>query len=108
MPLRFTRRILDHLAHPGYRPSPVGDVQRDLRVDAEDQPLFAEAIERLESEGRVELDPQGVVRLPSWGDEAVGGFGGIRSRPNRPHPTRHWRTWPQAPNQTSPTSGAWP
>ncbi len=74
MPLRFTRRILDHLAHPGYRPSPVGDVQRDLRVDAEDQPLFAEAIERLESEGRVELDPQGVVRLPSWGDEAVGGF----------------------------------
>ena len=50
MPIRFTRRILDHLAHRGYRPSAVGETARELRVDADDRAVFDEAIERLESE----------------------------------------------------------
>ncbi len=74
MPLRFTRRILDHLAHTGYRPSKVGDTARDLRVDAQDQPLFDQAIGRLESDGRIEIDRHGLLRLPTWGDEVVGVF----------------------------------
>ena len=74
MPLRFTRRILDHLAHPGYRPSKVGDTARGLRVDREDQALFDEAIERLGAEGRIEIDRDGLVRLPTWGNEVVGTF----------------------------------
>ena len=74
MPIRFTRRILDHLAHRGYRPSPVGDTARELRVDADDQAVFDEAIERLEGEHRIEIDSRGMVRLPSLGDEVVGGF----------------------------------
>ncbi len=74
MPLRFTRRILDHLAHSGYRPSKIGDTVRDLRVDGEDRPLFDEAVQRLEADGRVEIDRMGLVRLPAWGDEAVGIF----------------------------------
>lgn len=74
MPLRFTRRILDHLAHRGYRPSKVGDTAKGLRVDREDQALFDQAIERLSTEGRIEIDRDGLVRLPTWGDEVVGIF----------------------------------
>ena len=74
MPIRFTRRILDHLAHPGYRPSGVNDTARELRVEADDRAVFDEAIERLEREHRVEIDHAGTVRLPSLGDEVVGGF----------------------------------
>ena len=43
MPLRYTRRILDHLAHATYRPATAVDTARDLRVDREDQALFEEA-----------------------------------------------------------------
>ncbi len=74
MPLRFTRRILDHLAHTGYRPSKVGDTARELRVDDEDQSLFDQAIGRLQSDGRIEIDQKGLLRLPTWGDEVVGVF----------------------------------
>ncbi len=74
MPLRFTHRILDHLAHSSYRPSAVKETGRDLRVASEDHGLFLEAIEQLESEGRIEVDQEGRLRLPSYGEEVVGGF----------------------------------
>ena len=73
MPLRFTRRILDHLAHPSYRPSPAKDTARVLRVEPEDDELFREAVKRLESEGRVDASG-GLLRLPGYGDEIVGKF----------------------------------
>jgi ribonuclease R len=74
MPLRFTRRILDHLAHPTYRPSTAGEAAADLQVDGEDQALFAEAIEQLQERGRLEIDREGRLRLPTYGVEVVGGF----------------------------------
>src|SRR5881628_2806941 len=90
MPLRFTRRILDHLAHSGYRPATVAQAASQLRVSGQDQPLFEEAVELLRSQGRVEVGRDGVLRLPAYGDEVVGvfrlnarGFGFVR--PDEPH-----------------------
>ncbi|MHC4304292.1 MAG: ribonuclease R family protein [Planctomycetota bacterium] len=74
MPLRYTRRILDHLAHTAYRPSTAGEAAADLRVNREDQALFHEAIEQLQEQGRLEIDREGRLHLPSYGDEIVGGF----------------------------------
>ncbi|MHC4415618.1 MAG: ribonuclease R family protein [Planctomycetota bacterium] len=74
MPLRFTRRILDHLAHPSYPASFPDDAARDLRVSREDEALFQEAIEQLQAQGRLETGPDGRLRLPSYGDEVVGEF----------------------------------
>jgi ribonuclease R len=74
MPLRFTRRILDHLAHAAYRPATAAEAAADLRVDREDQPLFSEAVEQLQGQGRLEIDREGRLRLPSFQEEVVGGF----------------------------------
>ncbi len=90
MPLRFTRRLLDHLAHPGYRPSTVKDAARLLRVEADDMALFESAVGRLAEQGRIEIDRGGLLQLASYGDEIVGefrlsqrGFGFVR--PDEPH-----------------------
>jgi ribonuclease R len=74
MPLRFTERILDHLAHASYRPSPPGDIRRDLRVDMADREVFRAAIDRLLAEQRIEIAGDGFVRLPPMGDEIEGRF----------------------------------
>ncbi|MHC4419167.1 MAG: RNB domain-containing ribonuclease [Planctomycetota bacterium] len=74
MPLRYTRRILDHLAHTTYRPAMASEAAADLRVNREDQALFQEAIEQLQEEGRLEIDREGRLQLPSYGEEIVGGF----------------------------------
>ncbi len=90
MPLRFTRRILDHLAHSGYRPAPVEAAARELRVADEDRPLFEEAVELLRSQKRLDVDRDGMLRLPAFGEEITGvfrlnarGFGFVR--PDEPH-----------------------
>jgi ribonuclease R len=74
MPLRYTRRILDHLAHTTYRPSTASEAAAHLRVNREDQALLQEAIEQLQEQGRLEIDREGRLRLPSYGDEIVGAF----------------------------------
>ena len=51
MPLRFTHRVLEHLGHANYRPSPVRQVRRDLRIETEDREVFKEAIEQLRAKG---------------------------------------------------------
>ena len=74
MPLRFTHRILDHLAHSNYQPSTVAAMARHMGVAADDRPVFREAIEALREQGRLELDRARCVALPSCGDETVGVF----------------------------------
>jgi len=74
MPLRFTRRIVEHLSHASYKPAPARDVARDLRVDPEDQAVFEQAVEILQKDGRIDLDRDGRLRLPAYGDEVVGRF----------------------------------
>ncbi len=72
MPLRFTQRIVDHLAYDNYRPSEVSEVQRQLRVQPDDERAFEAAVAQVVEEGRVDLGPDGKLRLPRYGDEAEG------------------------------------
>ena len=63
MPLRYTRRILDHLAHTTYRPSTASEAAAHLRVNREDQPLLQEAVEQLQEQGRLEIDSSPHFRI---------------------------------------------
>jgi len=72
MPLRFRQRILDHLRHGTYRPAPPDEVARQMQIDEERREAFAEAVAQLAAEGRVTIGDDGRLRLPSYGDEAVG------------------------------------
>ncbi|MCP3905144.1 MAG: ribonuclease R [Planctomycetes bacterium] len=74
MPLRFTERILEHLAHASYRPCPAAEIRRDLRVESDDREVFRAAIDLLLEEQRIEIAPDGFVRLPLMGDEVEGSF----------------------------------
>ncbi|MBC02646.1 MAG: hypothetical protein CMJ34_04995 [Phycisphaerae bacterium] len=91
MPSRFTGRILAHLSHESYRPIPVGDIQRQLRIDPADHPAFEEAVSILEREEKVQLGDDDRLRLMPYGDHMEGiisiksrGFGFVRPK----HPTR--------------------
>ena len=91
MPSRFTGRILAHLAHESYRPIPVGDIERQLRIDPDHYDAFEAAVSVLEQEGKVELGDDDRLRLISYGDEMEGvikvksrGFAFVRPK----HPTR--------------------
>lgn len=79
MSLRFTQRILEHLAHDQYRPTAAGQIARDMRIEPEDREEFGRAIEALADEGRVLIGEEDeFVRLPSFGhgssDEITGVF----------------------------------
>ncbi len=74
MPLRFTHRVLEHLGHANYRPSPVRQVRRDLRIDTEDREVFKDAIEQLTREHLIEIGPDRLVRLPGYPEEVIGRF----------------------------------
>jgi len=74
MPLRFTTRILDHLAHERYKPSRADDLARDLRIAPADRAAFDQAVAKLEEEGKLRRGRDGLVRLPEFPDEVVGKF----------------------------------
>lgn len=74
MPLRYTARILDHLAHAHYRPSPSKDIARDMRIATDDLPTFERAIAMLAKEKKLLVGGDGRVRLPSFSDEVTGVF----------------------------------
>lgn len=89
MPIRFTQRILQHLAHERYRPVQVRELAKEMRIDPDMRPVFDEAIKMLADEGDIQIDSSGRIRLPSAGDELVGtlkvnarGFGFLR--PDKP------------------------
>ncbi len=74
MALRYRQRILEHLAHAAYKPAPLDDIARDMRVTDEDRPDFDQAMERLRQEKHLEIGRDGNVRLPSYPDEVTGVF----------------------------------
>lgn len=74
MPLRFTDRILSHVAHERYKPSTLKSLAEDLRITADDMPAFEETVKELEEQGRLRLGRDGVIRLPEYPDEVVGTF----------------------------------
>ena len=69
MPLRFIQRIEDHLAYDNYRPVDIDEARKQMRVSTDDAEAFAGAVERLTAEGRLEVGPDGKLRLPRYNDE---------------------------------------
>ncbi len=74
MPLRFTGRVLEHLSHSGYRPATRKQIASEMRVDPDDQAVFDEAIGKLRDEGKISIDEDRLLRLPTMPDEIVGRF----------------------------------
>ena len=74
MPLRFTNRIIEHLAHQGYRPALAKTIAKDLRVDSDERDLFQTAIEEAHTQGLVEIGRDRCIRLPVLPDEIVGKY----------------------------------
>ncbi len=71
MPLRYTARILDHLAREDGRKASIHDLARALRADGDDKDVLREAVQMLVREGRVE-ESEERVQLPAMDEEVVG------------------------------------
>lgn len=67
MPLKYKRRLLDHLSHETYSPRKLDDLARELGID--DEAEFGEAVEQLAEEGVIDITESGHVVLPSMGDQ---------------------------------------
>src|SRR5262245_38663878 len=65
MPLRYKRRLLQHLKHDDYTPRRIADVASDLSIEPAELAEFDAAVRQLAEEGAVHLDQQGFVMLPT-------------------------------------------
>ncbi len=74
MPLRFINKLLDHLAHDGYRPTTIRNIVKDLRIEHEDRSVFDQALCSAEEDGLIELGRDDCVRLPSLPSEITGTY----------------------------------
>ncbi len=74
MPLRYTRRLMDHLRHETYIPGPADRLAEELGVEAAERSVFQEAVQQLAAEGSLVIDAAGKLKLPAIGDEVVGTF----------------------------------
>ncbi len=74
MPLRYTARLLEHLAHGNYRPIFLRKIALEMRVGSDDRPAFEAAVERLLADERIEIGRDEKVRLPAMPDEITGRF----------------------------------
>ncbi len=86
MPLRFTKRVLDHLKHSKYEPSTIDAIARDMRIDDDELEQFRQAVHLLAKDEVVALGKDKLVRLPSFSEEVTGvlrlkprGFGFVRT-----------------------------
>ena len=77
MPLRYTARIIDHLAREGGRPVSIHNLARALRADGDDKDVLRQAVQELVDAGRIEGDDE-QMQLPKMGEEVVGIFRGTR------------------------------
>jgi ribonuclease R len=87
MSLRFTQRILEHLAHEAYRPATVAELAADMRIDDEHLDEFSGALDALVAEQRIEKNKSSQFKLPQMPEEIVGvlrlnprGFGFVRPK----------------------------
>ncbi len=74
---RFSQRILDHLAHGSYKPTPAKYIARDMRVEPEEREAFDDSMHQLAEAGRIIIGDDEMIRLPSFGmsaDEITGKF----------------------------------
>ena len=90
MPLRYTKRILDHLANEKYAPCPLGELMRQLRIPEDNDDTFRSSVGALLEKEQVVLGRHDVVQLPPMPDEFEGilkitsrGFGFVK--PDTPY-----------------------
>ena len=74
MPLRFLNKLLDHLAHDGYRPTTIRNIVKELRIDIEDRSVFDQTLCKAEEDGYIELGRDNCIRLPALPDEITGTY----------------------------------
>lgn len=74
MPLRYKRRLLEHIAHESYAPSTIRRLAADLGVPEEDYDAFESAVAELVESGEVVRGTNDVVTLPPMGAEVIGAF----------------------------------
>ena len=72
MPLRYTKRILDHLANEKYAPCAVGELMRQLRIPDDSEDTFRSSLGALLEKDQVVLGRHDVVQLPPMPDEFEG------------------------------------
>lgn len=63
---RYAKRLLAHISHDRYTPTNVAQMIVDLGI--EDPPAFRAELAELAEQGKVALNEQGLVALPSFGD----------------------------------------
>ncbi|CAN5863179.1 VacB/RNase II family 3'-5' exoribonuclease [soil metagenome] len=71
---RYTRRLLEHLKHDSFQPADIPTLAADLGIDPGEVALFAHTVDRLKTEGKLAITPQGKVGLPTMGDQVTGRF----------------------------------
>ncbi|TVQ63898.1 MAG: ribonuclease R [Phycisphaerales bacterium] len=74
MPLRFKRRVLEHLGHDTYTPRHIRELAADLGVPDADLDDFADAVEQLAEAGQLVYGDNEIVSLPPMGKEVTGVF----------------------------------
>ena len=72
MPLRYTKRILDHLANEKYAPCQLGELMRQLRIPEDNDDTFRSSVGALLEKEQVVLGRHDVVQLPPMPDEFEG------------------------------------
>lgn len=77
MPLRYTARILDHLAREGGREASIHDLARAVRADGDDKDILRESVQALVEAGRLEEHNER-VQLPKMAAEVVGVYRSTR------------------------------
>jgi ribonuclease R len=71
---RYSRRLLEHISHDTYAPSPIPALAEQLGVAPAELDLFAFSVKALAKDGRVVISDQGAILLPSVGKEVIGTF----------------------------------
>jgi ribonuclease R len=87
MALKYKHRVLQHLTHPTYEPKALGPLAVELGFNT-DMQAFKDAVFSLRDDGKLAIDDDGVVTLPSLPDEgeltgvfraAAKGFGFVQT-----------------------------
>ncbi|MFK7960532.1 MAG: ribonuclease R family protein [Phycisphaerales bacterium] len=72
MPLHHRIRLIDHIRHATYQPSPADQIASEMRIEEDDLPEFHEAVDAMIRDGRLEKDFTGKLMLAGMPDEITG------------------------------------